>query len=61
MLKTSFNKALQCTVIWGNFGWISIILPNQLNNSNLLVVFLAVIMSASAKTNFPAINFVCSW
>ena len=41
----------------GNFGWISIILSNQLSNTNLLVVFLAVIMSASAKTNL-AINSV---
>ena len=40
------------TVIrWGNFGRISIILSNQLSNTNLLVVFLAVIMSASATTN----------
>ena len=46
------------TVIRGNFGEISIILPNQLSNTNLLVVFLAVIMLASAKTNFSAINFV---
>ena len=44
------------TVIRGNFGEISIILPNQLSNTNLLVVFLAIIMSASTKTNFLAIN-----
>ena len=46
------------TVIRGNFGQISIILPNQLSNTNLQVVFLAIIMSASAKTNFLVINFV---
>ena len=30
------------TVIRGNFGEISIILPNQLSNTNLFVVFLAI-------------------
>ena len=44
------------TVIRDNFGEISIILPNQLSNTNLLVVFLAIIMSASTKTNFSAVN-----
>ena len=48
------------TVIRCNFEQISIILPNQLNNSNLLVVYLVIFTSASAKTNFLTINFVCS-
>ena len=52
------NLGKLLTVIRGNFGRISIILPNQLSNTNLLVVFLAVIMLASVKTNFSAINFV---
>ena len=52
------NLGKLLTVIRGNFGRISIILPNQLSNTNLLVVFLAVIMSASTKTNFSATNFV---
>ena len=52
------NLGKLLTVIRGNFGWISIILPNQLSNTNLLVVFLAVIMLASVKTNFSAINVV---
>ena len=52
------NLGKLLTVIRGNFGRISIILPNRLSNTNLLVVFLAVIMLASVKTNFSAINFV---
>ena len=47
-------------IIQGNFRWISVILLNQLYNSNLLIVYLTIFMLASAKTNFPAINFVCS-
>ena len=49
---------LVITIIQGNFGRISIIISNQLN-SNLLVIYLVIIMLARAKTNFPAINFVC--
>ena len=44
-LRTSFGPigTKRLTAIWGNFGQISIILFNQLSNTNLLVVFLAVI------------------
>ena len=49
------------TVIRDNFGRISMIIPDQLNNNNLLVVCLAIIMLVKWKTNFPAINFECSW
>ena len=57
--SVDFTKTQKCTVIQGNFGQISITLPNQLTTVyNLLVDFIAIIMSATAKTNFSATNFV---
>ena len=53
-------STITCIIRGTSFGRISKFFLNQLNHSNLLVVFLAIIMLASAKTNFPAVNFVCS-